>query len=187
MTSSWWLYMQVKRYDGDVEDLGLTFSVEDEFFGQTTQVRGRRGGANTGLPVAMGPQRSVACAVVGARRCAVPGGQQRSSILAPCLRQRCAGGCCLPRAVPTLTLAPCKSCPQHALLPGQADAPVTNENRLLYCHLLVRIWLRLGLRLRLMRNRPCRPTLLRVHASSKEGFMRAAGWCPHWWGSDPDP
>lgn len=29
---------QVKNYEGDVEDLGLTFSVEDDFFGQTTTV-----------------------------------------------------------------------------------------------------------------------------------------------------
>lgn len=27
---------------------------------------------------------------------------------------------------------------QYALLPGHANTPVTNDNRLLYCHLLVR-------------------------------------------------
>eukprot|EP00955_Chlamydomonas_euryale_P105996 365674-Chlamydomonas_euryale.AAC.13 len=53
--------MQVKRYDGNVEDLGLTFNVDDDFFGS-----------------------------------------KRS----------------------------------YELLPGWGDVPVTNDNRLLYCHLL---------------------------------------------------
>ncbi len=57
------LLMQVKNYQGDVSDMGLTFCTTDDFFGLTTQ---------------------------------------------------------------------------HALLPGHANTPVTNENRLLYCHLLVR-------------------------------------------------
>lgn len=55
---------KVKTHEGDVEDLGLTFSTTDDFFGLTTQ---------------------------------------------------------------------------HALLPGHANTPVTNDNRLLYCHLLVRV------------------------------------------------
>ncbi|KAF5840138.1 hypothetical protein DUNSADRAFT_17621 [Dunaliella salina] len=53
--------LMVKNYEGDVSDLGLTFSTTDDFFGLTTQ---------------------------------------------------------------------------HALLPGHGNTPVTNENRLLYCHLL---------------------------------------------------
>jgi hypothetical protein len=32
--------MQVKHYQGDVSDLCLTFSVEEDFFGQTTTVGG---------------------------------------------------------------------------------------------------------------------------------------------------
>ena len=29
--------LQVKRYEGDVEDLGLSFVVEDDFFGSTVR------------------------------------------------------------------------------------------------------------------------------------------------------